>query len=120
VRRARSSPPVAKINLGRDALHNFKAVFGFRNAGADKDGGVNGGPFLFMMKPSISLSRPGAKSWPFVLKRAHLRSPIASKTSALAVEPQSEHGKATKPGSLSDGAISATRSIARAHRWYRA
>jgi hypothetical protein len=36
-------------------------VFGFRNAGADKDGGVNGGPFLFMMKPSISLSRPGGQ-----------------------------------------------------------
>jgi len=29
--------------------------------GADKDGGVNGGPFLFMMKPSISLSRPGGQ-----------------------------------------------------------
>jgi hypothetical protein len=48
-----------------------------------------------------------------VLKRAYLRSPIASQTSALAVELQSEHGKATKPGSLPDGAISATRSIAR-------
>jgi hypothetical protein len=30
-------------------------------AGADKGGGVNGGAFLFMMKPSISLSRPGGQ-----------------------------------------------------------
>jgi hypothetical protein len=36
---------VDRFDPGRDALHNFKVVFGFRNAGADKDGGVNGGPF---------------------------------------------------------------------------
>jgi hypothetical protein len=36
---------VDSFDLGRDALHNFKAVFGFRNASADKDGGVDGGPF---------------------------------------------------------------------------
>ena len=33
------------FDLGRDALHNFKVVFGFRAAGADTDGGVDNGPF---------------------------------------------------------------------------
>jgi len=33
------------FDLGRDALHNFKVVFGFRAAGADADGGVDNGPF---------------------------------------------------------------------------
>jgi hypothetical protein len=34
-----------ELDLGRDALHNFKVVFGFRAVGADKDGGVDQGPF---------------------------------------------------------------------------
>jgi hypothetical protein len=33
------------FDLGRDALHNFKVVFGFRAGGADTDGGVENGPF---------------------------------------------------------------------------
>jgi hypothetical protein len=36
---------VDRFDLGRDALHNFKVVFGFRKDGADKDGGVDDGPF---------------------------------------------------------------------------
>ena len=31
--------------MGRDALHNFKVVFGFRPPGADEDGPVENGPF---------------------------------------------------------------------------
>jgi hypothetical protein len=34
-----------ELDLGRDALHNFKVVFGFRGVGADVDGGVENGPF---------------------------------------------------------------------------
>jgi hypothetical protein len=30
---------------GREALHNFKVAFGFREAGKDADGGVQDGPF---------------------------------------------------------------------------
>jgi hypothetical protein len=30
---------------GRDPLHNFKVMFGFRDYGKDVDGGVDGGPF---------------------------------------------------------------------------
>jgi hypothetical protein len=33
------------FDLGRNALHNFKVVFGFRPAGKDQDGGVDGGPY---------------------------------------------------------------------------
>jgi hypothetical protein len=33
------------FDLGRDALNNFKVVFGFRAPGADTDGGVENGPF---------------------------------------------------------------------------
>ena len=33
------------VDLGRDALHNFKVLFGFRDFGKDADGGVDGGPF---------------------------------------------------------------------------
>jgi len=36
---------VDRFDLGRDALHNFKVVFGFRKDGAEKDGGVDDGPF---------------------------------------------------------------------------
>ena len=37
------------FDLGRDALHNFKVVFGFREAGKDEDGGVDGGPYWDML-----------------------------------------------------------------------
>jgi hypothetical protein len=33
------------LDLGRNRLHNFKVVFGFRSHGADMDGGVENGPF---------------------------------------------------------------------------
>lgn len=36
---------VEEYDLGRDALHNFKVVFGFRQDGKDEDGGVDGGPY---------------------------------------------------------------------------
>ncbi len=36
---------VDKFDLGRDAVHNFKVVFGFRGYGKDADGGVEDGPF---------------------------------------------------------------------------
>ena len=35
----------SELDLGRDRLHNFKVVFGFRANGADIDGGVENGPF---------------------------------------------------------------------------
>jgi hypothetical protein len=34
-----------QFDMGRDALHNFKVVFGFRAQGADNDGPVENGPF---------------------------------------------------------------------------
>ena len=34
-----------QFDMGRDALHNFKVLFGFRAAGKNEDGGVDGGPF---------------------------------------------------------------------------
>jgi len=36
---------VEQFDLGRDALHNFKVVFGFRQQGQDVDGGVENGPY---------------------------------------------------------------------------
>lgn len=36
---------VDKFDMGRDAVHNFKVVFGFRQYGKDTDGGVEDGPF---------------------------------------------------------------------------
>jgi len=35
----------AEFDPGRDALHNFKVVFGFRAQGRDEDGGVANGPY---------------------------------------------------------------------------
>ena len=35
----------ADFDLGRSAVDNFKVVFGFREAGKDTDGGVDGGPY---------------------------------------------------------------------------
>ncbi len=34
-----------EFDPGRDALHNFKVVFGFRAQGKDEDGGVENGPY---------------------------------------------------------------------------
>lgn len=38
-----------EFDMGRDALHNFKVVFGFRPRGADADGPVENGPFWEML-----------------------------------------------------------------------
>jgi hypothetical protein len=35
----------AEFDPGRDAVHNFKVVFGFRQHGKDEDGGVENGPY---------------------------------------------------------------------------
>jgi hypothetical protein len=35
----------AEFDPGRDAVHNFKVVFGFRAQGRDEDGGVANGPY---------------------------------------------------------------------------
>ena len=35
----------AEFDPARDALHNFKVVFGFRQHGRDEDGGVENGPY---------------------------------------------------------------------------
>jgi hypothetical protein len=37
--------PADELDLGRDAIHNFKVVFGFRALGKDVDGGVDDGPY---------------------------------------------------------------------------
>src|SRR5580700_8239575 len=37
--------PTDQFDMGRDALHNFKVVFGFRPQDADADGPVDNGPF---------------------------------------------------------------------------
>jgi hypothetical protein len=37
--------PTDELDLGRDAVHNFKVAFGFRALGKDSDGGVDGGPY---------------------------------------------------------------------------
>ena len=37
--------PTDQFDMGRDALHNFKVVFGFRPQGANADGPVENGPF---------------------------------------------------------------------------
>jgi hypothetical protein len=37
--------PTEAFDMGRDALHNFKVVFGFRPQGANADGPVDNGPF---------------------------------------------------------------------------
>jgi hypothetical protein len=40
-----SGAPADQLDLGRDAIHNFKVVFGFRALGKDVDGGVEDGPY---------------------------------------------------------------------------
>ena len=37
--------PADDLDLGRDAVHNFKVAFGFRGLGKDVDGGVDNGPY---------------------------------------------------------------------------
>ena len=37
--------PTDEFDMGRDALYNFKVVFGFRQRGSESDGGVADGPF---------------------------------------------------------------------------
>lgn len=37
--------PVEQFDMGRTPVENFKVVFGFRQPGADKDGGVDDGPY---------------------------------------------------------------------------
>jgi len=44
----------AEFDPGRDALHNFKVVFGFRQHGRDEDGGVEGGPFWDALAQFVS------------------------------------------------------------------
>jgi hypothetical protein len=41
--------PADELDLGRDAVHNFKVAFGFRALGEDVDGGVDGGPYWDML-----------------------------------------------------------------------
>jgi hypothetical protein len=41
--------PADELDLGRDAVHNFKVAFGFRALGGDVDGGVDGGPYWDML-----------------------------------------------------------------------
>jgi hypothetical protein len=40
-----SDQPADELDLGRDAIHNFKVAFGFRALGQDADGGVDNGPY---------------------------------------------------------------------------
>jgi hypothetical protein len=40
-----SDQPADELDLGRDAVHNFKVAFGFRALGADADGNVDNGPY---------------------------------------------------------------------------
>jgi hypothetical protein len=41
--------PADELDLGRDAVHNFKVAFGFRALGEDVDGGVDDGPYWDML-----------------------------------------------------------------------
>lgn len=40
---------IDQLDPGRDAVHNFKVVFGFRAAGKNEDGGVDNGPYWDML-----------------------------------------------------------------------
>jgi hypothetical protein len=40
---------IDQLDPGRDAVHNFKVVFGFRGAGKSEDGGVDNGPYWDML-----------------------------------------------------------------------
>jgi hypothetical protein len=50
-----------ELDLGRDAIHNFKVAFGFRVPGEDVDGGVDDGPYwdelsTFAEEPSFYIA----------------------------------------------------------------
>jgi hypothetical protein len=52
--------PMEEFDMGRDALQNFKVVFGFRAAGKDTDGDVENGPFwddldYFATEPTFNM-----------------------------------------------------------------
>lgn len=40
---------IDQLDPGRDAIHNFKVVFGFRATGKNEDGGVDNGPYWDML-----------------------------------------------------------------------
>jgi hypothetical protein len=44
-----SDQPADELDLGRDAIHNFKVAFGFRALGEAVDGGVDDGPYWEML-----------------------------------------------------------------------
>jgi hypothetical protein len=53
--------PADELDLGRDAVHNFKVAFGFRTIGEDVDGGVDNGPYwevltAFAEEPSFYIA----------------------------------------------------------------
>jgi hypothetical protein len=53
--------PADELDLGRDAVHNFKVAFGFRTIGEDVDGGVDDGPYwevltAFAEEPSFYIA----------------------------------------------------------------
>jgi hypothetical protein len=48
--------PADGLDLGRNAIDNFKVVFGFRAQGKDEDGGVENGPFWDVLEGFASLS----------------------------------------------------------------
>ena len=50
-----------ELDLGRDAIHNFKVAFGFRALGKEVDGGVDDGPYwdvltAFAEEPSLYIA----------------------------------------------------------------
>jgi hypothetical protein len=56
-----SDHPAAALDLGRDAIHNFKVAFGFRAPGEGVDGGVDDGPYwdvltAFAEEPSFYIA----------------------------------------------------------------
>jgi hypothetical protein len=56
-----SDHPADELDLGRDAIHNFKVAFGFRAFGESVDGGVDDGPYwdvltAFAEEPSFYIA----------------------------------------------------------------
>jgi hypothetical protein len=56
-----SDHPADELDLGRDAVHNFKVAFGFRALGEGVDGGVDNGPYwevltAFAEEPSFYIA----------------------------------------------------------------
>jgi hypothetical protein len=48
--------PADGLDLGRNAIDNFKVVFGFRAQGKDEDGGVENGPYWDVLEGFAGLS----------------------------------------------------------------